>query len=67
MPVMETKPRLKGAYASAPWTTTQRCAALRTFELCLTILGDFAKVSEKSEIEWHNGGVQTVFVDRRST
>jgi hypothetical protein len=35
----------------------------------LTSFGEntnFAKVSAKSELEWHNGGVQTVFVDRHN-
>jgi hypothetical protein len=29
----------------------------------LTSAGDFCKVSAKSELEWHNGGVQTVAED----
>jgi hypothetical protein len=28
---------------------------------------NFCKVTAKSEIGWHNSGVQTVFVDRRNT
>jgi hypothetical protein len=31
----------------------------------LSKASDFCKVSEKSEVRWHNGGVQTVFVEAK--